>query len=372
MRRYFAGRGTSIVPNQGGPMEASISRRTAALGLLLMLVVVAVALYMARGSSTAPPPRTPGASERPEPDPSATSDGLAILYLKGSELHRRSSAGVDEMIHEFPAPDVFGAPGSDLLAYVTPALPILHTYDVSSGADHTVGIGLAPMWNDAGDKLAYLEPTQEACEGEACRVRAKVMVYDAASGDSELLLPEVRWGLLSWARDGLVLFDGSSFEVLHVRPGQPPVELGLEPSEFWDAAPEGSWLVARRHGSYRFERIGASDTPVIPIEFPGVLAEGDWAPSGGTVASVALGEGSSRLVLFSRDHPLPRALGSSEGAAGNVVWSADGRALLFSRVDPARPGRLQAVLCSLKPARRCTTVFSWVQGVSLLRLYDEG
>ncbi|MFN2388195.1 MAG: hypothetical protein ABR575_01110 [Actinomycetota bacterium] len=319
-------------------------------------------------------PATAPATAADEVTPSARPGGSApaVLYLDRAILRRLGSDGTDEVVHRFPAADVFAAPGSDLVAYVTPGVPVVHIYDVASGRDQRIGLGLSPRWDQGGQRLAFLRPTEAPCEGEGCRVRAEVMVVNAVSGDQRVVLAKGPWGLLGWAGERVVAYDADNLRVVAVAPGGAPIDLGIQPNGFWGASPDGRWLVTLRRGRYRFERLDPAGAPTgatVAIAFDRVLGEGAWSPDAAAVAAIALGKGSSEVVLFSPGAPEPRAVDGSAGAAGNLVWSEDGTAFMFAQVDPERRGRLRAVVCRLDAARSCEPLFSWTEGVSLLKLY---
>jgi hypothetical protein len=71
------------------------------------------------------------------------------------------------------------------------------------------------------------------------------------------------------------------------------------------------------------------------------------------------------VVLLSPRDPKPEYLPGSEGATGNVVWSADSSAVAFARTDPDDRGKLEAVYCEVETLR-CRPLFSWKRDVRLL------
>lgn len=75
----------------------------------------------------------------------------------------------------------------------------------------------------------------------------------------------------------------------------------------------------------------------------------------------------SSLALLSPDDPSPTPVEGSIGVQGAPLWAPDGDSLVFARlVDPAA-GLLQAFSCELDISGSCRLLFSWTEGVVLLR-----
>lgn len=291
-----------------------------------------------------------------------------LAFLKGKTLFELDlETGERREVHRFPTLDVFAAPASSWTAYVSGSE--VNLLDPTTGEERALGRGVAPLWSPLGNKLAYVVP-EAPCTDELCAPAGTVTVYDVAAGSSEVLLDDPEWGLLGWAGDYVVAYRED--EVYAVSPAGRATALGLQPSEFWAASPDGRWLVVVRGAAtqlVRLDRGRVADEP-IDVDTAGArLAAGGWSPDSSQLAAVALRGNRSSLVLFSPSVPELRALPGSAGATADLLWSPRGDALVFARVDPASKARLQAAYCRVAARGDCRSVLSWRLGVALLRLW---
>ena len=293
------------------------------------------------------------------------------MYAQRGEVLRAAVDGGDpETIVRTGTPDVYGSSGPRV-AYVTGAVgrvdfvdrPVLHVLDTDTAESRRIGPGVAPLWDSAGEKLAFLRPTgQRRCEGEACFGLATVHTFEASSGRSTRVLPPGRWGLLSWLGDRILVSYLDSPDEVVVAGGNGVSTLDLRPSELWGGSPDGRWLlVSGQEGASFVEVDGLSLGEGHPVELPGVLGLGAWAPDSSGVAAVVLGPRSSELYLLSPGER-PVAVEGSRGALGGTAWAPDADALAYT---VARDEAVSARYCS-RPPGQCATVISWKAGITLL------
>lgn len=296
-------------------------------------------------------------------------DGEQLLYLQRTTLKRFDiDSGETTIVRELPSADVQAAPGAPLLAYLSEG-PSLTVLNLASEDEVDLGPGVAPLWKPGGGRIAFLRPAPGSCVEEGCPpLRAEVVLADPETGAPVTLLPRGRWSLLAWAGDDLLAFDARTLEVFALDASGEQTPLGLEPSEFWDASPDGSWMVRVGERGTVFAPRADRATGSIAVPIQGRLADGEWSPDGERVAAVVLRRARSHAVVFSPGQPEPVALPGSQGAAGNVVWSDDGDAVALARVDPSAGGRLEAIHCSVVDAPRCVSLFSWRRSITLLQL----
>ena len=83
------------------------------------------------------------------------------------------------------------------------------------------------------------------------------------------------------------------------------------------------------------------------------------------------GSGGSSLALIDPMSGIHVVEGSS-GAAGPVLWGANGSSFVYVRSSGSRALRLEAVHCELDDPTGCTPVLSWARGVTLLAVSSRG
>ena len=349
-------------------------------------------------SGCSPDAGGPGAADRSEggshaPGASAPSGPLSLLYMDGRSirLHQMRS-GHDRVLLRLPSPDAYAAPRGDWVAIVRDARPPapgqedfaarprLALVDPATGRRIDLGPGLSPLWDPSGEAIAWLQPVGErSCSAESCRGEVRVLVGDVPTMRRRVFAPAGRWALLAWAGDRLLLAEVTSPEDTLIASSQSRSRLDVPPTEVWGTSPEGDWLLRSTPVALELVELTAAGDLRRSRRLrggPATLAEGSWSPGGDTLAAVEVdttdsGIPRSRVVLISVDSGRIQPLPGSRGATGPVLWSPGGDAVAFAR--SARGGqRLEAVLCGLSGGRGCRTLFSWRQGVILLRLQHGG
>lgn len=356
----------------------------------LLILFVLVFLVSCSSSETEPKaqrsPNTPHkASASPDVEPSPISEppetvSRTVTYLDGKVLRRWDvESGRSERIVKLPSVDVVASPDGSRMAYVTSSQPSpededfivspeLHLYDIESGEDTTIGPGLSPIWHTDGDRFVYVEPVEErVCEGEVCDGSDRVVVADVEGESRETILDAAAWTPLGWLGDEVVVTDQiAKPKTIAVSESGDVRPIAIPPSEFWGASPDGRWIVRSIAGSAEFSSPDGSEASGLDLG-GGILAEGSWSPNSTEIASVLLEENGTKteLVRLGPDSKKPVFLDESEGAAGPVLWSPDGSALLYTRTAGSGGLDLETVLCDLE-AGGCQSLFSWARGVALL------
>jgi hypothetical protein len=333
-------------------------------------------------------PASPTRTAAPTPSsssPGIASPGGALVYLQGTKiLSSDLRSGRKHLIADVHSADVSASQGGHWLAYVVPRRPSgapangdfvehpeLHLLDLTSGDDVTVGPGFAPLWRPAGDELAYLVPSgPRTCDGESCRGEAVVMIAAPRQTPRSLAEPG-RWHLLAWAGDRVLASNERNlrrtFALSSVGAGI--VAIHLPPNQIWDASSSGSTLivVAPDGLEYVEAKDGVPTGAMRVLHTGGTVGDGAWSAGSERLAAV-LSRGNSKLFLLSPGRA-PVVVPKSTGALGNVVWNRAGDELAFVALASGNPGRLQALACRVTPQPpSCRRLFTWTQGVSLLKL----
>lgn len=266
-----------------------------------------------------------------------------LILSKGHELLAwYPDTGEREAIAAIPATDAVASPGSELIAYVAAGSgevdpdfvkrPALHLFDPADGSSRPLGSGVAPMWSATGAGLAYLRPTEaRGCDGERCKGATEVVLYEPADDETTVLSEPGGWALLGWVGDRVLASEESDLSVSHLLSPERDEELEIEPSEFWDASPDGAWIIrvdrtgAASFVAFREGRLGRA----IDIELNGAaMADGAWSHDSKRVALALVTPRGSSLALVSPQNPAPVTLDASKGAVGPVLWGPEGDEML--------------------------------------------
>ncbi len=367
-----------------------------------LVVAIAVVLVLTRGSDDSGSNDDFSSSARVAGNAAASLEGGPdeILMLSGTTLVRRDvEAQTEETIDDIPSPSVHAAPGSTWLAYVTSKQasadddfatePVLHLYDTETKEKSGYGAGVAPVWNPSGTHVAFLRPIEPRdCTGEQCPGENQIGVVEAATGRESLLLDPGRYTILGWAGEWVLVSDFENpTSVISVSLGDERATLDMPPSQFWEASPDGAWVIKTNAKKTEFVAIadGELGDERIPVELGRhELLEGAWAHDSSRVAAVtslpsaiAKGKGkknrlveqepTTQIVSFSPDDPEPVLVDRTYGAAGTVLWSVENDAIVFASLLDPRKALFQARLCPIGNSEECRIVTSWTEGVALLR-----
>lgn len=319
-----------------------------------------------------------------ERDPAA----LELLYQYQSTLYTRAVAadaspapGTGEELATIDGIADEAAPGSGLVTYLavgddSRAAPVLTLLDPDDGETTEIGPGLHPRWNAAGDRLAYLRPSDpERCTAERCPRGGEIVALDpAAPDDEDIVLDAGPWEPELWAGEHLLVADTTApAKVTVVAPtgevSTPDMGRPLA------ASPDGEWLlvaasVTEPEGFLRFGD-GAPEGDVVPVEKGRLetFTQVRWSPASDRVAAVLKAGTDAGVVTMSPTDPELELVDGSDGAVGRLMWGPGGDALAFSRLgedDEGNPA-LEATFCVLD-AGDCTVVLEWQSAVTMLRL----
>lgn len=371
-------------------------------GLVAAIAIAVVLFLLLRGGDdesddpAAAPAGNAAASLEGGPD--------EVLYLSGTSLVRRDlEKGSEEPAGTLESPSVYASQGSHWIAYVTAkatgagddfaAEPTLHLFDPESEEKARYGAGVAPVWNASGTRVAFLRPVEPRnCEGESCPGDVQIGVVEAATGTESLLLEPGNYSILGWAGEWILVSDFENpAEVIAVSFDNEPNQLDLPASQYWDASPDGRWIV--KTNAKKTEFVSFADGELaeerVAIDLGDYqLLEGGWAHDSSQVAAVVTSESvvqkekkdekddtdraveqgaTTRIVTFSPQDPEPATVDGTFGATGTVLWSVDNESIVFaSLLDPKR-ALFQATTCPVGNSTGCEIVTSWTEGVVLLR-----
>lgn len=362
-------------------------------GGLVVAAVVAVVLFLLLGGDDADP--SAGDVAAGDNAAAALAGGPdEVLLLNGRSLVRHEVGEDDaERIRNLPPASVYAARGSSWIAYVNSkpvedftTEPELTLYDVEADEKVRLGAGVAPVWNPAGTRVAFLRPVEpRSCLGEECSGDVAVVTADPETGDEVDLLEPGRYSILGWAGDFLLVSDfADPTMIVSVSPQGEEERLDFPVSQFWDASPDGRWLVKTNAKKTEFV---AFDDGRLGDERIGVglgkyeLLEGSWSHDSSRVAAVvgsaAAGKGdkgkgsggaaTTQVVTFSPDAPVAVEVPQTFGALGTVLWAPDNDAIVVAVTPDPKSLQIEALHCAIGNQAGCTSVTSWTVGVTLLR-----
>jgi hypothetical protein len=345
------------------------TNRLVAIGLVMALAGAA-ALAVLQASDSAPSPRAASG-------PPAT----GALYLTGDTLARIDlSSQETQPIGRTPTNDVHASDASPWVAYVVSgagdqgeedflAEPVLRTINVDTGEATEIGPGFSPMWHPIAPQLAYLRPIVERqCSGESCRGLSEVVVYDADSEVTTVLTEPGRFNLLAWSGGRVLVSNESDLSVtLSLKSKDDVQNLDIEPSELWDASPDGRWLLRSDSDGATLIDLRNGGESAVKLN-RGVLADGAWSPDSKLIAAGVLNEARTKTRALLIDVPQGNVREITDELPGilDVNWAPDSRRFGFlTFVD--RSNRTELNLCSSDDAE-CEIVGSPLRRAILLRL----
>jgi hypothetical protein len=347
----------------------SISSRVVGISLVL-IVAVAVSLFALRDPAPEPPPRT-------VPSTAATS----ALYVSDGRLGRLDlDSGTTVPIGRTPTTDVYASESSEWIAYAVAgdgaqggedflAEPVLRAINVETGDRAEIGPGFNPLWHPTETRLAYLRPiVRRQCSGESCEGLLEVVVYDPESKDSTVLTDPGRFNLLAWSAERVLVADESDLSVTLSLGTDGDVErLDLEPSELWDASPDGRWLLRSALDGATLVDLDSGRERDLALD-EGVLADGAWSPDSKHIVAGVLTEDRTRTRTVLIDVPAGDVHDVTDELAGilGVTWATNSRQFGFLTFV-GRSNRTELNLCSLKN-NRCEVVGPPLRRTILLRL----
>ena len=302
-------------------------------------------------------------------------------------MEREAGSTSQQLVVNLKTADVSASPTSEWIAFVRAQgseneesdfvrRPKLHLLDLASGTEVNLGVGFSPMWDPVDTELVYLRPDQaRECDGEICAGMLTVMLA-TPEGSPQPISEPGHWHLLAWAGGRVLASEESDpTRIKSLSSRGDPFSIAVPPDQMWDAAPDGSFLLTTVPGQIRFTRLVAGKPRGRGTSFaiPGAtLGDGAWSAGSGRIAAVLRGpQGTVSAALLSANEP-PVVIPRSGGAMGNFVWNAAGDGFAYVGVSPADRNQLEAVVCRILtgPRVKCRSLFTWAQGVSLLRLDD--
>lgn len=379
-------------------------RKWLALGALAL--VAAAGVYFATGGSVNELPGVGALGGDDERDAESNSTAhfaggpAELLLVSGDNLQRQEIvSGEEETLMEAPADDLRAAPGSDWLAYVAAVgestnddfieFPQLVLFNPVTDETRELGPGFSPLWHVSGNRIAFLHPSSErGCAGETCKGRSEVAVT-GLDGEATTISDPGRWTLLAWSGDGVLAAKRGERSRIHLlsSDGVSDESIDMPVNEFWDASPDGRWIVRVVADTVEFVSVSDPDSKPIEVTLPpgSNLTDGSWAPDSSSVAATivtpstaeatgkkarkrALVGDPTSLVTFSPRAPEAVMVEGSSGAVGAPYWSPDLDALLFTRLVDATESLLQLTYCELATSGGCRIAGSYTRGVQPLRL----
>lgn len=347
----------------------TVSGRLVAVALVGTLVGATVFAVL-RASDSAPPPSS-------VPRHAAT----GALYQSGDMLLRLDlDSGASRPIGRAPTNDVHASEASPWVAYVVSgagaqeeedflAEPVLRTINVETVATTDIGPGFNPMWHPTDARLAYLRPIVERkCSGESCRGLVKVVVFDAESKVSTELTEPGRFNLLAWSGERVLVANESDLSVtLSLGPRKDVQSLDIEPSELWDASPDGRWLLRSDPNGATLIDLESGEESTVGMG-GGVLADGAWSPDSEHIVAGVLNEARTKTRALLIDVPQGDVREITDELPGilNVTWAPDARQFAFLAFV-GRSNRTELNLCSSDDTE-CDVVGSSLRRATLLRL----
>ena len=355
----------------------SISGRLVAMLLVVVLTVVGAMIVLRDSDSGSNPQPAPRAtSSQPAPRVSATS----ALYLSDDSLSRLDlDSGTSRAIGRTPTSDIHASQSSPWVVYVVSgaeeeggedllATPVLRAINIETGATTNIGAGFNPLWHPTETRLAYLRPiVRRQCSGERCEGLMEIVVFDPETEVSTVLTEPGRFNLLAWSGERVLAADETDLGVtLSLRSKEDVEGLNLEPSELWDASPDGRWLVrAASDGAVLVDLDGGYER-ALPMG-DGILADGTWSPDSKQIVAGVLNEARTKTRAVLIDIPGGEVKEVTQELPGilDVTWTPDGSQFAFLTFV-SRSNRTELNLCSVDS--RCEVVGPPLQRAILLRL----
>lgn len=371
--------------------------------LPLVAIAAAVALLLAAGVllSTGVGPFSLEDDEAPVYNAASALEGGPdeVLFVSGTTLIRRDvEANEETAITDVPSPNVYAAPGSTWLAYVTSkatvgntAVPVLEVYDTETESKQRIGPGVRPAWNAEGTQVAFVRPlVPTECLGEDCAGDVKIGFFDVATGDTSVVLVPGRYSILGWAGDRVLVSDfENKRSILALSPEGERIRLRIAAEEFIAASPVGEWILTQQGDVTEFipldaeglgdERIAVElgEYEVLEAEFAhdatrvaaitGITAGVPVGNDDDGVIEIGKEATTTQIQVFSPESPEPVLVEETFGAAGHLLWSVDNESVIFSRLLDPKKALFQANHCPVANEGECTVVTSWTEGVAILR-----
>ena len=323
----------------------------------MLLALVAFVLLSACSSSNDP---------APTPDDAREATKRELTYLRGRKLMRLDIAtGSERMLGRVSSPDVHRIPGRpDRFLLVEDRGsgedfaqdPVLSVVDEAGEEQTGIGPGFGPIVHSSGNRVAYLRSAgSRVCEGEVCLGSASLRVADV-DGGSGRVLPPGDWHPLAWAGDDLIVSSAGTTQRVDLS-GRSET-LDVTPSEVWGVSPDGREIVLSSKARIALRSLDTGR--VRELDAQGLLAEGEWSPSGDELVAVLVEGGRTRLVRISLHDATVAPIPDTEEALGPVLWASDG-SFVYVRADGLM---LEAVFCD--EAVDCRPVLRWGEGVTPL------
>ncbi len=349
----------------------SISGRLVAMLLVVVLAVVGVSIVLrdSDSESDSAPQRAPRVI--------ATS----ALYLDDDTLSRLDlDSGTARAIGRTPTSDIHASESSPWVVYVVSgdgeegsedflAAPVLRAINIETGATTDIGPGFNPLWHPTETRFAYLKPIERRqCSGEQCEGFIEIIVHDPETGASTVLTEPGHFNLLAWSGERLLAADETDLAVtLSLRSKDDVERLDLEPSELWDASPDGRWLVRTDSDGTTLVDLDGGPERGLPIG-DGILADGTWSPDSNHIVAGVLNQARTKTRALLIDVPggdVQEITGELPGIL-DVTWTPGGEQFAFLTFVN-RSNRTELNLCSIASAR-CQVVGPPLQRAILLRL----
>jgi len=351
---------------------------TSSVRLFAVLILVAVATagaFIALNAS----------DTDPAPDPVEFEEGPATgaVYVADGNLFRmKLDSETPKLIGRTPTSDVHASQSSPWIAYIVPRdppteqdpdfipAPILRLFNPQTSEDFEVGSGFNPLWHPSAPQFVFLRPIVERhCSGERCEGLFEVVTFDTRSRQEKVVTSPGRFNLLAWSGERVLAADEADLSATTSIGLDGQIErLDIEPSELWDASPDGRYIVRSSPGDASLIDLESGDKTAIDVG-EGVLATGAWSPDSHHIAAAVLNRPRTRaraVVIAADDGRVEGFTGHLPGVL-NVVWGPDGREFGFLTFVGSS-NRLEINLCSSADGRSsCAIIGPPLQRATLLR-----
>lgn len=263
--------------------------------------------------------------------------------------------------------------------------------DPQGKSPQKLGLGMTPMWNATGDRLAFLKPEDPGACGPAtiCSGDKSVVVVDPGTGDSVPVAPPGDWSLMGWLGGRVLLKDPArpdrtiSFSLSGGRN-----ELQVDPRSILASSPDGRHLIVASDGGADILSLEGAKLSGDPVHIDGQgrpVSAAAWShdskrvalvsgpPSGGKKAGGRSSDGGlsrpldSAVSVVDADGQHLTMVEETSHVTRAPIWSATNDHLLLVRLL-SKGGFEQAFYCPVQTNGSCRLVLTISTKMDLLRM----
>lgn len=293
-----------------------------------------------------------------------------VYYVEGDALKSigaRDDEG--EIVREGLSPYVTGADQATYVTWVefgSGDQPVIQLYDRAADEKETIS-GTAPVWDEAGQRFAYLSPTRlGSCSETDCEVPVQVVVFDTGSGESKLWLDQGRWSIVGWAGDELIVGDAKNKSRSSIVDAEGDTRrLRIAFGDIKSVSPDGEWVISSKQSGPELVRIadGIDRSPLGDNDDTVTFV--DWASDSSRAAVVAtFDEDPPRLFIVDTESRSIEPFNEDE-VVGEVFWGPDDQGVVLTRVDRDEL-QLQASFCRIEAPDKCVSLLEWQTNIRVV------